>query len=73
MKEKLSLLKILLLKFKISFKSKIFKINIIIKIKFIKKKIFILLNLNLKISLEAKDVIYINKINIPPIKIKNKQ
>lgn len=28
---------------------------------------------NLKVSFEAKDVMYINKISIPPIKIKNKE
>jgi len=35
-------------------------------------KVF-LLKENLNISLDARDVIYINKINIPPIKIKNNE
>mgnify|MGYP001580751792 CR=1 FL=1 len=41
------------------------------KIKNIKKNL--ILNENLNVSFEAKEVIYINKTNIPPIKIKNKE
>jgi len=67
-----SMLNVLLLK-RIILKS--YKKIIIIKIIIIKKakiKIFKLKE-NLKISFEARDVMYINKINIPPIKIKNKE
>lgn len=50
------------------------KIIIKNKINKMKKKLKILgLIENLNISLEAIDVIYINKINIPPKKIKNKE
>lgn len=70
-KFKLSILKIL-------FKNNILKSKIIIK-KIIKNKkkinekiIFVLIE-NLNISFEAIDVIYMNKINIPPKKIKNKE
>ena len=48
---------------------------IVIKIKIhirYNKKILIFIE-NLNISLEAIDVIYINKISIPPKKIKNKE
>lgn len=59
---------------KIDFKSQlkiiIIKKNIIVKIN--NNKNFLLIE-KLKISLEAIDVIYINKINIPPKKIKNKE
>jgi hypothetical protein len=51
------------------------KINKLIKIKVIKKikdNIFQFKE-SLKISFEDREVIYINKINIPPIKIKNKE
>lgn len=68
---RLSILKILL-------KNNILKSKNTIKIKKIKKnkqkevKIFKLIE-KLNISLEAIDVIYMNKINIPPKKIKNKE
>lgn len=71
-KEEVSLLKILL------FISKDLKsvknINIII-IKNIKDKKIIKFRfiLKKKVSLEAREVIYINRISIPPIKIKNKE
>ncbi len=67
-----SLFKVLLLIIK--FLKSINKI-IIIEIKIIKnlRLIILIFKLNLKISFEARDVIYINKINIPPIKIKNKE
>lgn len=68
---KLSILKILL-------KNNILKSKKMIKIKKIKKNkqkeviIFKLIE-NLNISFEAIEVIYINKISIPPKKIKNKE
>lgn len=67
----LSILKILLKKSIL--KSKINKNNII-KAKKIKNEIITLkLIENLNISFDAIDVIYINKINIPPKKIRNKE
>jgi hypothetical protein len=70
-KFKLSILKILL-------KNNILKSKITIsikKVKIIMKNINIILifNENLNISFEAIEVIYINKINIPPKKIRNKE
>lgn len=68
---KLSILKILL-------KNNILKSKNTMKIKKIPKnkqkevKIFKLIE-NLNISFDAIDVMYINKINIPPKKIKNKE
>ena len=68
---KLSILKILL-------KNSILKSKNMIKIKKVTKnkqkevKIFKLIE-NLNISFDAIDVMYINKINIPPKKIKNKE
>lgn len=71
MRLKLSILKILL-------KKSILKSKKIIKIKKTKKNkqkeviIFKLIE-NLNISLDAIDVMYINKINMPPRKIKNRE
>lgn len=70
-KLKLSILKILL-------KNNILKSKNTMNKKKMKKKIkneLIIFKLieNLNISLEAIDVIYINKINIPPRKIKNNE
>lgn len=70
--EILSLLNMKLLKLK--FLKSIIEINEIVTIE--KKKIInIVLKFidNLNVSFEARDVIYINKISIPPIKIKNKE
>jgi hypothetical protein len=51
-----------------------FKITILIN-KIIKEKKIIIFQFKkkLNISFDANEVIYINKINIPPIKIKNKE
>lgn len=68
---KLSILKILLKKSILKSK-KIIKINKKNKNKQKKVRILKLIE-NLNISFEAIDVIYINKINIPPKKIKNKE
>lgn len=68
---KLSILKILLKNNILKSKIKIIIIEKNIKIKNI-NRIFKLIE-NLNISFEAIDVIYINKINIPPRKIKNKE
>lgn len=59
---------------KLKFLKSIIEINEIVTIE--KKKIInIVLKFidNLNVSFEARDVIYINKISIPPIKIKNKE
>lgn len=68
---KLSMLKIL-------FKNNILKSKIVIKITIIniknkRDKINLILIENLNISFDAIDVIYINKINIPPKKIKKRE
>lgn len=68
---KLSILKILLKKSILKSK-KIIKINKKNKNKHKEVRILKLIE-NLNISFEAIDVIYINKINIPPKKIKNKE
>lgn len=68
---KLSILKILLKKSILKSK-KIIKINKKNKNKQKEVRILKLIE-NLNISFEAIDVIYINKINIPPKKIKNKE
>lgn len=63
-------------KLKVLLKDKILKskINIIIKLKIIIiKKLKIVKLENLNNSFDANDVIYINKINNPPKKIKNKE
>lgn len=67
----LSRLKILLKKNIL--KSKIKKNNIKLKIKVIINNKSLILIENLNISFDAIDVIYINKINIPPKKIKNNE
>lgn len=65
-----SLIILLLIKFLIS----LFK-NLLYKIinDEIKKKIFFLFKLKLNFSFDANEVMYINKISMPPIKIKNKE
>lgn len=71
-KDLFSLLKVLLF-INNALKSINIKNKIKIKVK-IKEKVIILgFKENTKISFEAKEVMYINKINIPPIKIKNKE
>jgi hypothetical protein len=67
----LSILKILLKNNILKSKNKI-KIKKIIKNKQKDEMIFKLIE-NLNISFDAIEVIYINKINIPPKKIKNKE
>jgi hypothetical protein len=63
---------------KILFKNNILKSKIVIKITIIniknkRDKINLILIENLNISFDAIDVIYINKINIPPKKIKKRE
>lgn len=65
-------------RFKILLKNNILKSKIIIKNKNnkkIKKNVnkILIFKENLNISFDAIEVIYINKINIPPKKIKNKE
>lgn len=70
-KLKLSMLKILLKNNILKSKNKINNKNIK---KNIKKEVIILILIeNLNISFDAIEVIYINKINIPPKKIKNNE
>lgn len=66
----MSILKILLKNNILKLKIKIINIVKIINISI--ESVLILIE-NLNISFEAIDVIYINKINIPPKKIKNKE
>jgi len=70
-KLKLSILKILLKNNILKSKNRINKKNIKKNIK--KDNVIFRLMENLNISLDAIDVMYINKINIPPKKIKNKE
>jgi hypothetical protein len=70
-KLKLSILKILLKNNILKSKNRINKKNIKKNIK--KDNVTFRLMENLNISLDAIDVMYINKINIPPKKIKNKE
>lgn len=70
-KFKLSILKILLKNNILKSKNKIKNKNIKRNIK--KEKIILILMENLNISFDAIEVMYINKINIPPKKIKNNE
>lgn len=62
-----------MLLFKLFLKSILVIKTINVVAKSMNNKIFILLNFNIKISFDANEVIYMNRISIPPTKIKNKE